>query len=788
MGTIDEGYVDNNNVNEQSSAVINRTKYPAMIPSPVQNHNLTTSATVKDESLNRLKYESSRLLTFDKWPASAKVEPRKIAKAGFFYTGQYAEAKCLWCDCVITTWEYGDQVMTRHRSASPDCPFVRDVSDNIPLLSSVASSNNIIITQASEDQNINNESTVDIIDYVHQHGTGSNNSNTFSGSSNAETISETEDSDGVRDQSDVYTNRISDDTRRMSSTRSQNETRMPVVSENPSPNHRQTGMDWHHPVSGRRLPEDFENRPIASSLLSPDINDDIYKRESERLKTFGAWTISFIRPADLANAGFVYTGRGDCVRCVFCREHMGEWDEDDFPHTEHRALFPHCPFVRGLDVGNIATNNSEILQAMPAMVNSRSLNDQAMQRRNVLSGRDDHGRNVMPSLSQAQHLRRNSSTTHLRADVRVRPHSGHNITSYQRQHSDQPQRPRSTSYDNHPAFDRNNMEHSSRPQSMAPSNLQTHPHLMEEESYDVAGIRPRQSGGPEKGVLHLNNPGGANRKAGGANKQPGTSCPVAGQPEDIGIIRHSGPANSKYSTVEARTRTFREWPPALRQQPAQLSEAGFFYIGLSDQVKCFYCDGGLRNWQAEDDPWTEHARWFSECGFVRLVKGDEFISKCLNSHPPVPVQGVPVVSRDRSRSAVSEVELHKMMSSPLVHQVLAMGVDSTRVKKALKQRIQETGSGFKFVNELVEATILQAAENFTPMSAERLQSPSYINERATSASTGPSTSNQSIPSQTQVPLAESQPGSSNADPNMLTTELSNMLAFGATSNESGSSD
>ena len=65
---------------------------------------------IPDESLGRLKYESMRLLTFDKWPASAKVEPRKIAKAGFFYTGQYAEAKCLWCDCVITTWEYGDQV------------------------------------------------------------------------------------------------------------------------------------------------------------------------------------------------------------------------------------------------------------------------------------------------------------------------------------------------------------------------------------------------------------------------------------------------------------------------------------------------------------------------------------------------------------------------------------------------------------------------------------------------------------------------------------------------------
>jgi Inhibitor of Apoptosis domain. len=46
-----------------------------------------------------------------------------------------------------------------------------------------------------------------------------------------------------------------------------------------------------------------------------------------------------------------------------------------------------------------------------------------------------------------------------------------------------------------------------------------------------------------------------------------------------GIIHHSGPTNSKFSTLEARLRTFREWPPALRQKPKDMAEAGFFYIG-----------------------------------------------------------------------------------------------------------------------------------------------------------------------------------------------------------------
>lgn len=32
--------------------------------------------------------------------------------------------------------------------------------------------------------------------------------------------------------------------------------------------------------------------------------------------------------------------------------------------------------------------------------------------------------------------------------------------------------------------------------------------------------------------------------------------------------------------------------------------------GHGDNVKCFHCDGGLRNWEPGDDPWQEHAKWF----------------------------------------------------------------------------------------------------------------------------------------------------------------------------------
>lgn len=33
-------------------------------------------------------------------------------------------------------------------------------------------------------------------------------------------------------------------------------------------------------------------------------------------------------------------------------------------------------------------------------------------------------------------------------------------------------------------------------------------------------------------------------------------------------------------------------------------------VGTEDMVLCFYCDGGLKGWQPEEDPWEEHAKHY----------------------------------------------------------------------------------------------------------------------------------------------------------------------------------
>jgi hypothetical protein len=101
------------------------------------------------DEISSMRAEAQRLSTFSSWRHNDKVEARKIAKAGFFHTGNDSEVKCLWCGTVLNQWDYGDQVMARHRSANPDCPFIRNISDNVPLL------NEQQITSQSESEDNN---------------------------------------------------------------------------------------------------------------------------------------------------------------------------------------------------------------------------------------------------------------------------------------------------------------------------------------------------------------------------------------------------------------------------------------------------------------------------------------------------------------------------------------------------------------------------------------------------------------------------------------------------------
>ena len=56
--------------------------------------------------------------------------------------------------------------------------------------------------------------------------------------------------------------------------------------------------------------------------------------------------------------------------------------------------------------------------------------------------------------------------------------------------------------------------------------------------------------------------------------------------------------------------------------------------GLVDECKCFHCDGGLKNWEPTDEPWTEHAKWFPRCEWLIQQRGQAFIAHDQQVNPP----------------------------------------------------------------------------------------------------------------------------------------------------------
>ena len=117
------------------------------------------------------------------------------------------------------------------------------------------------------------------------------------------------------------------------------------------------------------------------------------------------------------------------------------------------------------------------------------------------------------------------------------------------------------------------------------------------------------------------------------------------------------PVNPHMRSSEARLQTFLDnssiWPAhRIRATPQQIVDAGMYYLGERDRVKCWYCNGGLQNWERDDDPMEEHAKWFPLCEFVLQQKGPDYVHQIVLRTPGL---RRPNLSNPSSGSAAQEV-------------------------------------------------------------------------------------------------------------------------------------
>ena len=93
------------------------------------------------------------------------------------------------------------------------------------------------------------------------------------------------------------------------------------------------------------------------------------------------------------------------------------------------------------------------------------------------------------------------------------------------------------------------------------------------------------------------------------------------------------PLNPHMRSESDRLASFNQNFPQLWATPEQFASAGFFYLGIGDRVRCWYCNGCLRFWEYNDDPWDEHAKWFPSCEFILQEKGPDFVRR-ITEPPP----------------------------------------------------------------------------------------------------------------------------------------------------------
>ncbi|NWX83801.1 BIR protein, partial [Nothoprocta ornata] len=402
--------------------------------------------------------------------------------------------------------------------------------------------------------------------------------------------------------------------------------------------------------------------------LKYDLSCELY-----RMSTFSTFPINVpVSERSLARAGFYYTGVKDVVKCFSCGLVLADWQPGDNALERHRLSGASCSFVQNvLSVNNLGLSSRSAFSPLVTSNFSPPL----------------HSFNFTPSLEQVGYF------------------SG-SFSSF-------PQDPITT----RAVEDLSCLRSKLHNPSMSAEDVR----LRTFHSWPLTFLSPTDLA--KAGFYYL----------GTADKVACFTC--GGQlsnwePKDNALSEHRrhfpkcpfvenlsrdqlnfNVSNVSMQTHEARVKTFINWPARIPVQPKQLADAGFYYVGRNDDVKCFCCDGGLRCWESGDNPWIEHAKWFPRCEYLLHVKGREFVSEIQarfphlleqllstsdtsvdeNADPPI-IHFEP--GENRSEDAI-------MMNTPVVKAVLEMGFSRRLIKQTVQSKILATGENYKTVNDLV---------------------------------------------------------------------------------------
>nr|XP_033803888.1 inhibitor of apoptosis protein-like [Geotrypetes seraphini]XP_033803889.1 inhibitor of apoptosis protein-like [Geotrypetes seraphini]XP_033803890.1 inhibitor of apoptosis protein-like [Geotrypetes seraphini] len=419
--------------------------------------------------------------------------------------------------------------------------------------------------------------------------------------------------------------------------------------------------------------------------LKYDFSCELY-----RMSTFSSFPTNVpVSERSLARAGFYYTGVNDKVKCFSCGLMLDNWKPGDNALEKHKQLYPSCNFIQSFHVSNLGSSSHSAFS--PPVTNSVL---QSSQSSSITSSLDQVGYiNCMYSSFPVDPVtyRAVEDLSHL------------------------------------------------RPNLYKPEMNTEEARLSSFQAWSLTFILPTELAkagfyylGPEDQVACF--------MCGGqlSNWEPKDNAMSEHRRHfpDCPFLEHSSfnVSNIGMQTYAARVKTFMNWSPRIPVRPEQLANAGFYYVGGNDDVKCFCCDGGLRCWESGDDPWTEHAKWFPRCEYLLHIKGQGFVSQIqarfplllgqLLSSSELPVDDVssPTVQVEAGES---QSEDSVMMNTQMVTAALDMGFHRSLVRQTVQSKILRSGENYSSISELVSDLLtaqVEKMEEEKERQAEDLQS------------------------------------------------------------------
>ncbi|KAK3099246.1 hypothetical protein FSP39_001508 [Pinctada imbricata] len=375
-----------------------------------------------------------------------------------------------------------------------------------------------------------------------------------------------------------------------------------------------------------------------------------------RCASFSSYPNSEISSMSLSKAGFYYEGNVDEVKCFECGLKHKHWTKGDDPFEIHLRMSPECSFIK---------NVAEEIDRHRQIDNQPSTSTQSI-----------HSSSQLTSQQNASDITGTSIGVSSVASSPVQPQGSHS--------SNENDLPSST---RRPQHSRDPVTNMTGQRNDGSQNIST---------------VSRYSNSPS-GTDRSQTPRRPSQITSQAITSPAVSAPApkksaAETLEPLGISIEK-PKYPQYAVMATRLSSFRHWPKHKKQCPETLAKAGFVYEGTEDFTRCFFCGGGLREWEDEDDPWVEHARWYPKCVYIRQCKGDKYVQDIIEGKPLERVE-----NECNEEPLQRNLNTDEILMLPAVQSVIEMGYGKEIVLRAVKVKMKE--QDIKYVSA---ETLLQKA-------------------------------------------------------------------------------